>query len=173
MRRVCFVMMSVAGILGLIVSGASAQEPLEGREVLEKLVGTWDVEMTVKTAFGSERVAKVVETRKWSEGGQMLHCSIPRTSEAGQPEYHLMVRYDQYRKNYPGILFTENDRALIEATWDIEKQTLRFQGKLGDGSQFEFTYRFVDDNTIESVGTVKDSSGQVFIDRKDRQVRKQ
>jgi len=157
-----------------LLSAASleAQESQPGREVLDQLVGVWDIKITVKNAFGSEHRYEVVETRRWSEEGGMLHCSIPRSAEGLQPEYHLMLRYDVSRKTYPGVLFSENDRALVDATWDASKKSLRFQGKLADGNQFEFVYRFLEDGSIESTGSVKDAGGGVFVERADRQTRR-
>lgn len=141
-------------------------------QVLNRFVGTWDLDVMLTPSEGDATTEKTSEVRKWSLGGNFVHFQNPRTGSDNAPGFHMLVTYDARTKSYPGILTTGADRSLVNGTWDEENKTMTFTGTFSRGGSFDFKNRFLDNGNIKKSGVIKDASGKTVLKRSDMQVRR-
>lgn len=142
-------------------------------QVLDRFAGTWDLVVTVKPIGGTATTEKTSEVRQWSLGGRFIHFQNPKLNQPDQPEFHMLVTYDPATKSYPGMLMNGASRTFVDGTWDEATKTMRFRGTFPDNAlKFDFKNRFVDENQIETSGSITNSSGDVLSTRFDVQTRR-
>jgi hypothetical protein len=141
-------------------------------QVLNRFVGTWDLDVTHKFPQGKTTTEKAAEIRKWTLGGSFVHFQNLRTEKKDAPEFHFLVTYDAKSKSYPGVMSIGSNRSLVKGVWDNESRTMTFTGTFSDGGSFEFQNRFLDNGNTEATGVIKDRSGKLVVERSDTQVRR-
>jgi len=141
-------------------------------KVLNRFVGTWNLDVTHSFPQGKTTIEKTTEIRKWTLGGKFVHFQNPRTEQPDAPGFHFLVTCDAKTKSYPGMLTTGAKRSLVEGTWDDESKTMRFTGSFSDGGSFDFKNQFLDNGNIKATGVIKDGSGKLVVERFDMQVRR-
>lgn len=147
---------------------AAAAKRSPEHQVLDRFVGTWDVDLSI-TISGQE-VAKeeAVETRSWSQGGKVVHFE-----NAEGTEFHMLLGYDPETRTYPGVILAGAFRTLMTGTWDPKKTTMSFTGNFPDGNKFKGTHRFVDENHAEAASSTTNPAGKVLISQTWKQTRRQ
>lgn len=137
--RIATIRLSV--LATVIVSHAMAgDEPKRSPEfqVLNRFVGTWDLEITHKRPQGETTNDNATEIQKWTLGGKFVHFQNPRTEEMGAPEFHFLVTYDPKSESYPGVMTIGSNRSLVKGVWDDKSKTMTFTGSFSDGGTFDF-----------------------------------
>ena len=115
-------MKQIAGLLALLVifvctsaaraNGTPKRSP--GLQVLDRFVGTWDMQAITETAEGKKTVHEYVSMRSWSIGGKFLRTEEPNLSHPELTEYHLLFTYDPNARNYPGIFMRASQSGVSE-----------------------------------------------------------
>jgi len=131
----CLLPMTAFLILAVLmhadVWGQDSNAPPE-MKVLERLVGTWEVETIVKVPeeTGSD---KLVVKREMVLGGRFVQ-EMGGSDDKGKPNFMGMYTYDSNRKTYrrwfflSGGFYTEGT-----GTWDESSQTFTFTNRLPEG----------------------------------------
>lgn len=171
--RVTFLTVAVlaAALCSLAAHGQDAPKRSAELQVLDRFVGTWDLDVTNTPASGEIVTGKTSETRRWTLGGKFVQFENSKTEKPDEPEFQMLVTYDPATKTYPGVLMSGPSRAVVTGTWDQAQQTMTFRGTFSDdsGVKFEYTNRFLDNDHCESSGVITGASGEVFV----RQIQKQ
>lgn len=147
-------------------------------QILDRFVGTWDVDLTVKPAGADAINVKKAETRSWSPGQTVVHFEDAKVAGAnkasvGGPEFQMLLTYDAATKSYRGMMMYGAGRSLITGTWDEATSTMTFNGTSpDDGSTFVFKNRFLDADHSESTGIQKNAKGEVFMEQTQKQTRR-
>ena len=148
--------------------------PADGRHnaVLERFIGTWDVQVTVKPAGGEESTFSAVTTRTWSQRGTFIHFDDPNFERPQEPDFQMLLTYDPGSKNYPGVMMSGSSRSEITGNWDERSQTMHFTAPLADGNRLVSSHRFIDQDHAEPHGVIKNPEGDVVIELAWRQTRR-
>lgn len=154
-------------LLSLLCGVVVAQERKAELAVLDRFVGTWQMENTITFHGQPAQVFKSVETRSWTKKGTSLHFQ----STEG-PEYHMIVTYDASKKSYSGVMLAGVIPYHLACTWEEKNLTMEFKGAGADGSSFVFKHRFVDKDNAESSGAVTNAAGQEMFRQSSKQARK-
>lgn len=147
-------------------------------QILDRFVGTWDMDITIKPAGADAIKVKNTETRSWSPGKTVVHFEDAKVAganeaSAGGPEFQMLLTYDAATKTYRGMMMYGTGRSLITATWDEATSTMTFNGTSpDDGSTFVFKNRFLDADHSESTGIQKNAKGEVFMEQTLKQTRR-
>lgn len=147
-------------------------------QILDRFVGTWDMDVTIKPAGADVINVKSAETRTWSPGKTVVHFENAKVAGAkeapvGGPEFQMLLTYDAATKTYRGMMMYGTGRSLITGTWDEAASTMTFNGTSpDDGSTFVFKNRFLDADHSESTGIQKNAKGEVFMEQTLKQTRR-
>ena len=143
-------------------------------QVLDRFVGSWDFDVTIKSTNGVTETGQTSETRSWTLGGKFVQFENPKTEKPDEPEFQMLVTYDPATKTYPGVLMSGSSRSSVDGTWDQPTQTMTFRGKSADnsGTTFLFKNRFLDNDHSESSGVIKDAAGKVILELTQKQTRR-
>lgn len=143
-------------------------------QVLDRFVGTWDLDVTNTPASGETITGKTSETRRWTLGGRFVQFENPKTEKPDEPEFQMLVTYDPATKAYPGVLMSGPSRAVVTGTWDQSTQTMTFRGTFSDdsGVKFQYTNRFLDNDHCESSGVISGATGEVIVKQIQKQTRR-
>ena len=126
--------------------------------VLDRFVGTWTSEKRVETPDGQITKRAGVETRKWSPGGGFLVFE-----GAGEPEFHMLLTYNEEAKAYTGVFMFGTRRALVTGMWNEKTKTMRLRGTYDNGNTYESTGRFLDNENAEVSATIKNPDGKILL----------
>jgi hypothetical protein len=160
---------AIALLLAISFPGqqTSAAEPGKPPElkVLERFVGTWDVEAITKPTVWTptEKREKCVEYNELVLDGWFLHGSSK--SVDGKISAIVMNTYDPVRKEYrirrftPGGLCDE-----LTGQWDEAASTLTVRGDLGHGITLTAAFHLTDEDHREYHVVAKDGDGKVYFD---------
>lgn len=174
--RMAFLSVAIlaTALFSLAANGQDASKRPAELQVLNRFVGTWDLDVTNTPATGETITGKTSETRKWTLGGKFVQFENPKTEKPDEPEFQMLVTYDPATKTYPGVLMSGPSRAVVTGTWDQSKQTMTFRGTFSDSSgiKFEYTNRFLDDDHCESSGVISGSTGEVIVKQIQKQTRR-
>jgi hypothetical protein len=147
-------------------------------EILDRFVGTWDMDITIKPAGAEAIKVKGAETRTWSPGKTVVHFENAKVASAndanvGGPEFQMLLTYDAATKSFRGMMMYGAGRSLITGIWDEATSTMTFNGTSpDDGSTFVFKNRFLDADHAESTGIQKNAKGEVFMEQTLKQTRR-
>jgi hypothetical protein len=116
-RQDCVFTVLVAGISPVAANADDALNRSPELQLLDRFVGTWDHEVTIKTPEG-ETKGNRVDTRNWSPGGNFLifENSIDSKANSDIPELYFILTYDAYAKRYPECGMNGSYRGLITGT---------------------------------------------------------
>lgn len=158
----------------LALNGQDAPKRSAELQVLNRFVGTWDLDLTNTPAGGEKSIGKTSEIRTWTLGGKFVQFENPKTESPDEPEFQMLVTYDPATKTYPGVLMTGPSRGLVTGTWDQATQTMTFRGTISDGSgtRFEYTSHFLDNDHCESSGVISGANGDVLLKQIQKQTRR-
>ncbi len=132
-----------------------------GLQVLDRFVGTWDMQAITETAEGKKTVHKYVSTRTWSIGGKFLRTEEPNLNNPELTEYHLLCTYDPKARNYPGVFMSGLTRSFITGSWDEDTQTMTYEATFPNGYRYTGTLRFVDRDHAEGSGVTTAPAGHI------------
>lgn len=147
-------------------------------QILDRFVGTWDMDLTVKPAGGDAINVKKAETRSWSPGRTVVRFEDAKVAganeaSAGGPEFQMLLTYDAATKSFRGMMMYGAGRSIITGTWDEATSTMTFNGTSpDDGSTFVFKNRFIDADHSESAGILKNAKGKVIQEQAYKQTRR-
>lgn len=134
-------------------------------EVLDRFIGTWDIETVARPAQGGtkEVIEKGVNVVEWT-----LDRSFLRTHSYDAKGNHVAIQlftWDSTRREYRHWFFG-NGGMMVEGkgSWDEADRTMTVAGKGGEGTSLHFKGRFVTDGSYETTLDVKDDSGKLLVD---------
>jgi hypothetical protein len=173
--------MRVIVVIGLcaVVSAAVAlggEGPPKPPElkILERFVGTWDVESVSKPAVWTPKEVreKGVEVRKLVLDGWFVEGK--GSSEDGKTDAVLwMMTYDVARKEYRVWIFvTGGFSAEWSGQWDEATKTFSMTGDAGNGVTYRTTTHFIDKDHYEFHLMATDRDGKVCQDVKNTLTRR-
>ena len=103
-------------------------------QVLDRLIGVWNVKTIIKPAGGPEIKREFVSRRRWTLGGTFLQFEDAlNLSDPDAKEFQLLWTYDPVAKNYPAVIMDGPSRAELTGTWDAKTTTMHWTGKSSDG----------------------------------------
>ena len=160
------------GLIAMLATtlSATAQERSAELQVLDRFIGTWDIEFTYQPIGGEEFKAEGVSHRSWSTKGTILRFDDPGSPD--QPELQILMTYDPETGAYPGVMMSGASRGELTGKWDEKTQTMLFSGSLPDGGSFESAHRFVDANHADPKGVFKNADGEVVANVSWKQTRR-
>jgi hypothetical protein len=142
------------------LGGQELGVPPPEMKVLEKLVGTWEVEQTVKVPEES-RSTKLLVKRGVVLGGRFVH-EEGGFNDKGKPSFIGMYTYDSSKKAYRYWLFvSEGGYSESTGTWDERSQTLSFTNRPSWGGTGVITLRLPDEASFAFSIISKNPSGTV------------
>jgi len=155
----------LAMVFGQVARAAEEAAPKPPElKVLDRLVGTWDSESISRPAEWTPKEVRLtaVLTREWVLGGRFVQ---ERASDSNKMEATVMFGFDPQKKVYRVWRFDSEGSALeMTLQWDEATQTLSGQTDLGNGLTNTTSIHFIDNDTHEWKGVVKDAAGKVFFD---------
>ena len=174
--RIAFLTVAVLAAALCTLSALGQDTPKRSAElqVLDRFVGSWDLDVTNTPGSGEVVTGKTSETRTWTLGGKFVQFENPKTENPDEPEFQMLVTYDPATQTYPGVLMSGPSRAVVNGTWDQAKRTMTFRGKFTDegGAKFEFTNRFLDNDHCEASGVITGANGEVLVKQIQKQTRR-
>lgn len=142
-------------------------------EILDRFVGIWDIDISIKPAGADAINVKNTETRSWSPGKTVLHFADANKAGVGEPEFQMLLAYDAATNGFRGVMMYGAGRSLVDAAWDEATSTMTFNGRSpDDGSTFVFKNRFLDADHSESTGIQMNAKGEVFMEQTQKQTRR-
>jgi hypothetical protein len=151
-------------VLGMFAFPISANaDPPPETKVLERFVGTWRMDQTMKTADGREITLTGFATHKLVLGGRFLESTS--VSNPGEHQVLQLSIYDDKQRIYRSWYFDSNGQSgEWKGTWDNDSKTWTQTANLGHGHTATSTFRFVDDATIASSLTGRRSDGTLSVE---------
>jgi hypothetical protein len=152
-------------------SGATCADDAPDRspelEVLARFVGEWDIRGSVTPAGGEAVESEGFETRKWSQAG-----GVVLFENANPPEFHMLLTYDADSAEYIGMMMSGPSRGTVTGEWNAATETMSFLVTFPDGNRYVGTNRFIDDDHVESTGTITNRAGDVLVEMSMDQTRR-
>lgn len=151
----------------LIFGGMSteAQTPKSPElKVLDRLVGSWRVEVVARQANGEEKKSTATGVAKWSLQGQYIES---RTTDSDGKQVALsLYTYDSDAGVYKIWSFVSNSSRPTVTTllWHESKETFKGRVDLGNGFTVQTTGRFIGNDRHDWTGTTKDAFGNVLVE---------
>ena len=134
-------------------------------QVLDRLIGAWDVKVTIKPTGGEEIKREFVSRRRWTLGGTFLQIEdAPNLIDPEAKEFQLLWTYDPVAKNYPAVMMDGPNRGELTGTWDAKTTTMHWKGKSPDGGTSKGYHRFIGKDRAEASAVFKDAEGKVFME---------
>lgn len=142
-------------VRGVSFAGESVKRKRTPQQVLELIVGAWDVEATIIQPKGDagtqKQTSMYISKNTWSPNQQFVIGS--NTNDDGVSVATYDPRKQNYRYAFVSPYFTSN----FSGDWDDAKQIMTWKGKHDDGNTMTGTLRIIDNNRHESVIRVMDS----------------
>jgi hypothetical protein len=177
----------LGGVLGLLValsigpSVPAANEPKENLpipkppqlKVLEKFVGTWNIESLAKPteAVPRETRSKGVLTSEWTLDGWFLRSTSK--TEPGSISVMQLISYNSGRKEYYTWLFDSMGFiSEMEGQWDEDTDTLTWKAEPAENVTTTQKIHFVNKDTIEWTLITKDKDGKIYLNVSGKMTRK-
>ncbi|HEX3149892.1 MAG TPA: DUF1579 family protein [Gemmataceae bacterium] len=135
-------------------------------QVLERFIGNWETEITVKP---SGDTYKTTEIRKWSKEGQFVLSED--LNLASKKEAHFLITYDSNVKAYRSCFIDDAITIALLGTWDEATQTMKWTGSDGT-NKHDGTYRFIDRDHVEWTVTATGPDKKVVVELVAKQTRK-
>lgn len=141
-------------------------------KVLDRFVGTWDIDGFYKPVDGERMPFKGVSHRRWSADGKTIHFDDPGSSP-GDPGIQILLTYNPDDGSYPGVTLAGPARGTIKGVWNEENLSMTFTGTLaGETGTFDSVHRFVDADHAEPTGVFKNPAGEVVAELSWKQTRR-
>ena len=142
-------------------------------QVLHRLVGVWDVKVTIKPAGGGETNFDVVSRRSWSFGGTFVRLEDANNLKNPEAkEFQILWTYDPVAKNYPAILMDGPHWGSITGVWDEKTKTMHWKSKMGNGVTGEGQHRFIGKDRAEASGVFRNPEGEIVTETSWSQTRR-
>lgn len=158
-------------IIPLVIGITVAEEPLKRSvelAVLDKFIGTWDLQTTVNVTGQPPALTESVSYRTWSKGGKFILFDDPGQGE----ELHLPLTYDAATEKYRGVMISGSTPGLVTASWEAETDTMNFVTENTNGTTYRGSHRFVRDGYAEASGKITDAAGKVLVELSWKQTRR-
>ena len=134
-------------------------------QVLDRLIGVWNVKAIIKPAGGPEIEREFVSRRRWTLGGTFLQFEDAlNLSDPEAKEFQLLWTYDPVARNYPAVIMEGPFRAELTGTWDAKTTTMHLKGKSSDGRTSKGYHRFIGNDRAEASAVFKDAEGKVVLE---------
>jgi hypothetical protein len=129
-------------------------------KVLERLVGTWQVEQITRVPEET-RPTNIVVKGELVLGGRFTQ-QTGGFDDKGKPTQTAMYTYDSQQKTYRYWFFHASGFFWESTgTWDESSQKFTFTGTLGEGGTGTITVRFSDETTYVFSVINRDASGEI------------
>ncbi|MBL63199.1 MAG: hypothetical protein CMI30_07285 [Opitutae bacterium] len=156
-------------LLGLVPGMAfaqadGAQKRSPELQVLDRLVGVWDVKTTIKPVGAEEMTATSVSRRSWTLGGTFVQFQDTEHSHPQAPEFQLLWTYDPVAKNYPAVLMDGPHWASLTGVWNEETKIMHWTGKMSNGVTGEGQHRFIGKDRSEASGVFRNPEGEIVME---------
>jgi hypothetical protein len=155
------------------VGGQDSSAPPPEMKVLERILGTWEIEIINRVAkwTAKETRSTITQRREKVLGGHFIQET--GFDDQGKTVNLGMFTYDSEREAYRWWFFDSKGNT-IEATgtWDENSQTFTYTGRPGGGVTMVLTNRFPDRSTVDWTYTMKDAGGEVGLRMEGKAVRK-
>ncbi len=92
---------------------------------------------------------------------------------ANPPEFHMLLTYDPDSGEYTGMLMSGPSRGMVTGEWNAATETMSFTVTFPDGNRYVGTNRFIDDDHVESRGTITNRAGDVLLEMSIDQTRRE
>ena len=167
-RRSLIGLSMIALPLFVLLASAQGQEAPpkhDNLKLLERFVGTWDEEMTIKqSAWNPEAKSGAGSmTAKWTLDGRFLE--IRSSSKLDGSQGLSIMGHDMNTDSLRGWFFHSHGfNHIATGTWDEKSKTLSWSADMGNGMKIASSDRFIDDNNFEWQFQIKDGNGQVMWD---------
>jgi hypothetical protein len=175
-------------LFALLVQPTTAADAAQDRPAelkpLERWIGTWDLEITVKPGGWMPEGSKgvFVSTITWDLNGRFLRCDAKGHTTAGNgpkrdDAFLWMCTYEPQRQAYQSWVFWSpvggqwGAAPVATGTWDEAKQTLTTESEEGGTTSLSIT-RWLDADTHEFHSTFKDGNGRVMMEQVGKAKRK-
>lgn len=173
--------MRIALVIGLLLAGCPVavrgEEGAKGTpkppelKVLDRLLGSWNVECTEKEGERETRITGTATT-EWILGGHFLQWK--GTRNPGGIENTQIIGFDPVKKQYTMWYFDSAGISVgpVGGQWDENEKTLTWRGTFQDDVSFVNRERFVDSDTTEWHFTVSRTDGTVLFEQQGKSTRK-
>ena len=167
-RRPLIALSIIALPLCLLLTRASAQEvppKHDNLKLLERFVGAWDEEMTIKQSPWNPEAKSGAGsiTAKWTLDGRFLE--IRSSSKLDGTQGLSIMGHDMNTDSLRGWFFhSYGFNHVSTGTWDEKTKTLSWTGDMGNGMKITSSDKFTDDDHFEWQFQIKDGNGQVMYD---------
>ena len=152
----------ISGLPGMAQEATTIQQSPESK-VLERFVGTWKMDQTMKTANGREVKSTGFITQRLVMGGR--YAEATSVSNPGEQQVLQLFTFDDKKRIYRSWFFNSNGQSSEwKGTWDNDSKTMTRTANLGRGNTGTATTRLVDDDTMEFALTGKHRDGRVFVE---------
>jgi len=149
----------------LIAKADNKPERSPELQVLDRLVGSWNVKAIIKPAGGPEIKREFVSRRRWTLGGTFLQFEDTlNLSDPEAKEFQLLWTYDPVAKNYPAVIMDGPSRAELTGTWDAKTTTMHLKGTSSVGVTSKGYHRFIGKDQAEASAVFKDAKGKVVLE---------
>ncbi|MEO1530479.1 MAG: hypothetical protein AAFX06_34250, partial [Planctomycetota bacterium] len=113
--------------------------------LLDRLVGTWDVEYEFKVDNQAVRRESFRTQVEWSRDGNFVIANDLHDVR----ERLTVFRFDSLLKQYRGVVFSSTDQGAFEATWDDATKTFTMTFEESTDANVTVVHRFIDQDQIE------------------------
>ena len=161
--KALLVVLAIATLWLVPLSVVKAQTPKSPElKVLDRMVGSWRLEIVEKQANGDEEKSTATGVGEWSLQGKYVEYRI--TERDGDEAILHLFTYDSDAGVYNMWSFVPDSQkpTLTTWQWDESEKTLTGQMDLGGGITMRPTTHFIADDRWEYTATTKDASGNVL-----------
>ncbi|MBY0515252.1 MAG: hypothetical protein K2P78_15275, partial [Gemmataceae bacterium] len=140
----------------------AAAAPTKGKltPVLERWLGTWDQDLTIKAALGKETKTTAVDTVKPAFGGTFIQ--IVSVAQDGN-ELIDLATFDPARGGYRMWTYNSSGTTIEwDGTWDEAAATMTWKATVSGGYAAQLTWKFVGADRIDYAVVVKSGAVPVL-----------
>lgn len=166
-------LLALAVLFAVTRPTALAESPIDSPEqkVLDRSVGNWRATYKVSKAEWTpeERLGTAEISTSRVVGGRFVQ---EKSEHSDKTSGSTIVTYDAQKRQYRGWWFSSAGHysSEISGNWDPVKKTMTWTSTQ-DGLTTTTDYRFIDNDNIEWVVSVKDGDGKTFYRMDGRSVR--
>jgi hypothetical protein len=160
---------AAALVTGLILvtpaGGQDAPPKHDILKVLERFVGTWEDQITLKQSPWTPEAKTGTGTvvAKWALDGRFLE--LRSASKLDGTQGLTLMGHDMNTDSLRAWSFHSHGYNYIgTGTWDEKTRTINWSGELGQGMKMTSFDRFIDDDNREWQFVIKDDTGQVVFE---------
>ena len=167
MRMISFtVAVFMTAIMPLVISAGDAPKRSAELQVLDRLIGEWETEITIK---GTGEKSTTLQSRRWSREGKFVLSED--LDKSAKKESHFLVTYDAKAKQYRACFINEEFTVPLMGTWDESTKTMRWKSS-DIAFRHDGVHRFVNKDLVEWTMTVTSPEGKIVLEMSAKQTRR-